>query len=224
MQDYLFGPPRDERERRSRQLIERCGYGAAAVTLLPIPGTEFLGVLPIHVGMVVGLGNEHGQQLTRETAVELLGKIGATVGLSLVGSKIATTASKLLLPGFGGILTAPLIFASTIALGTVARLYFETGGQLSEREMRRVFDDVKERAKSAFDPARARSDEARAAAREAQEHAQAESEGTSAHEPKARPSVDDLATRLATLEELHERGSISDAEYERRREAILDEV
>ena len=222
MQDYLFGPPADDRERRCRTLIERCGYAAAALTLLPIPGSEIIGVMPIHVGMVIGIGEEHGAELTRESATELLAKIGATVGLSLVGSKLATTAGKILLPGLGGIVAAPFIFASTVALGTVARLYFESGGRMTDGEMRDVFERAKRQAKKAFDPTRARSREARDMAEEAQ--AEERGGGGAARREGPRPTVDDLAERLATVDELYEKGLISDAEHRRRREQILDEV
>lgn len=222
MQDYLFGPPADDRDRRARSLIEKCGYATAALTIIPIPGSEIIGVMPVHVGMVIGVGEAYGQELTRESATELLMKIGATVGLSLVGSKVATTAGKLILPGLGGLIAAPFMFASTIALGTVARLYFESEGKLSDREMKDVFEQAKKRAKDAFDPAKARSKEAR----EMAEGAAREGEEADAAPARTgpRPSVDDLAERLAKLEELHEQGAISDRELERRREQILDEV
>ncbi|HJL19703.1 MAG TPA: DUF697 domain-containing protein [Sandaracinaceae bacterium LLY-WYZ-13_1] len=223
MQDTLFGPPRDERDRRCRKLIERCGYTTAALTLLPIPGSEIVGVMPVHVGMVIGIGDEYGQRLTRESATELLMKIGATVGLSLVGSKLATTAGKILLPGLGGLVAAPFMFASTIGLGTVARLYFESEGELSDAQMRDVFRRAKDKAKDAFDPRRARSSEAKEAAREAVREGEVEGEDAGAP-AKGKASVDDLAERLATLEELHDKGLISDRELERRREAILNEV
>ena len=115
---------RDPRDERVRVLIERCGYAAAALTILPIPGSEIIGVMPLHVGMVIGIGEEYGKTLTRESAVELITRIGATVGLSLVGSRLAMTAGKVILPGLGGLVAAPFMFASTLAIGTVARLYF----------------------------------------------------------------------------------------------------
>ena len=223
MQDYLFGAPRDDRDRRCRKLIERCGYATAALTLLPIPGSEILGVMPIHVGMVIGVGEEYDAQLSRESAMELLAKIGATVGLSLVGSKLATTAGKILLPGLGGFIAAPFIFASTIALGTVARLYFESDGTLSESEMKRTFDEAKRRAKEMFDPSRAKSSEARDMAEDARRR-ESSAEERAPKSDGPRPSVDDLAERLATLETLYSKGHISEREYERKREAILDEV
>jgi uncharacterized protein (DUF697 family) len=226
MQDALFGPPRDEHDRRCRKLIERCGYATAALTILPIPGSEILGVMPVHVGMVIGIGEEYGKKLTRESAMELLAQIGATVGLSLVGSKLATTAGKILLPGLGGLIAAPFMFASTVALGTVARLYFESDGRMSDAEMKSVFDEASKKAKTIFDPTKARSDEAREMAERAAQEEQRKVRSGDDDGPSRgpRPTVDDLAERLAKLEELHENGHITRAEYERKREKILDEV
>ncbi len=214
----------DARGRRDRckLLIERCGYGAAALTLLPIPGSEIVGVLPLHVGMVIGIGEEHGKQLTRDSALELITRIGATVGASLVGSRIAMTAGKIILPGLGGLVAAPFMFASTLAIGTVARLYFENDGALSDSEMKRAYDAEVKRARSSFDPARARSSEARRHA----EEAVAEDQGGAAHTatPAAAPSVEELADRLAKLDELRDKGMISDDEYRRTKDRILDSL
>ncbi len=219
IQDWLFGEASDPRDVRCRRLVERCGYGAAALTILPIPGSEIIGVMPLHVGMVVGIAHEHGVQLTRESATDLVLKIGGTVGLSLVGSKIAVTAGKLILPGLGGLIAAPFMFASTLAIGAVARAYFESEGQLSDTEIKRVYERTVEKAKSVFDPRKARSDEAKSVATEA-----ASQESSAPAEPKPRASVDDLAERLAKLDELYERGAIGERDYERRKQQILDEV
>lgn len=208
---------------RCKLLIERCGYAAAALTLLPIPGSEIVGVMPLHVGMVIGIGEEHGKQLTRDSALDLLARIGATVGASLVGSRIAMTAGKIILPGLGGLVAAPFMFASTLAIGTVARLWFENDGSLSDREMKRAYDAEVKRARKAFDPSKARSSEARANA----EAAVREDEGgggASKAATEAAPSVDDLAERLAKLDELRERGLVDDEEYERTKARILDSL
>lgn len=206
------------REQRIDQLVERCGYGAAALTIIPIPGTEIVGVMPLHVGMVVGIGNEYGKQVTRDNALDLVTQIGGTVGLSLVGSHLAMTAGKILLPGFGGLLAAPFMYASTKGIGHVAKLYFEHGG-LSELEMSRAYKAASKRAKESFDPRKARSAEARELAEKAQK------EELGKKTPKAKSAdVDELAERLAKVEELHDKGAITSAEYEKRREAILDEI
>lgn len=222
IQDWLFGDTGDSRDARCRRLVERCGYAAAALTILPIPGSEVIGVMPIHVGMVIGIAEEHGVQLTRESATDLILKIGATVGLSLVGSRLAMTAGKIILPGLGGLVAAPFMFASTLAIGAAARAYFETGGGLDECEMKRVYERTVKQAKEAFDPTRARSREARDMAERAASESAAGASETAAAAPKA--SVDELAERLAKLEELRERGAIGERDYERRKAQILDEV
>ncbi len=45
-------------------LVETCGYATAALTVFPIPGSEVLAVMPLHVGMVVGIANHHGRRIT----------------------------------------------------------------------------------------------------------------------------------------------------------------
>jgi uncharacterized protein (DUF697 family) len=207
------------RDRDVAQLVERCGYATAALTALPIPGAELVGVMPIHVGMVVGIGQAYGQQLTRRAAMDLLVQIGGTVGLSLVGSKIASTAGKILLPGLGGLIAAPMVFATTVAIGAVAKTYFANDGEVSEEELRQVYERVKDRAKGAFDPSKTRSEDAQRMAREAAEGGEEEVSATG-----EKASVDDLAERLAKLDELKEKGLVSDAEYARQRDRILDSI
>ncbi|MEM9070520.1 MAG: SHOCT domain-containing protein [Myxococcota bacterium] len=205
---------------RVQTLVERCGYAAAALTIIPIPGSEIIGVMPLHVGMVIGIGNEYGKSLTRESAAELVAEIGATVGLSLVGSRIAMTAGKIILPGLGGLVAAPFMYASTLGIGHVARLYFENGG-ISGNEMSSAYKRAVDRAKKDFDPRRARSAEARAMAEDAaRKGEQAEATAT----PAKSADVDDMAERLAKLETLYNKGHLSEAEYEKRREKILDEI
>jgi uncharacterized protein (DUF697 family) len=137
-------------------LIETCGYAAAALTVLPIPGSEVLGVMPLHVGMVIGIGHHRGRTLTRESATSLLLQIGGTVGVSLVGSRVATTAAKIVLPGLGGLIAAPFMFGSTLAIGAVADAWFRADGTLSDEEIRAVYGETVGRARSAFRPERVR--------------------------------------------------------------------
>lgn len=209
----------EAREQRSRKLIERCGYAAAAITLLPIPGTEIVGVLPLHVGMVVAIGDEYGQKITKDQAVALITRIGATAGLSLVGSAIAMTAGKIILPGLAGLVAAPMMFASTYAIGHVALAHFKSGGRVSATEMKEVFKREVERAKSRFDILKARDPKVHA---EAAEKVREEASTTSQKEPPA--TVEDASDRLAKLLELRDKGLISEDEYAQTKARILDSI
>ena len=85
-----------DREQKAKELAEKCGYAAAALTIFPIPLSEVVAVMPLHVGMVVATGTIYDVDVTRDSANQLILRIGATVGLSLIGSRIATTAAKVM--------------------------------------------------------------------------------------------------------------------------------
>jgi uncharacterized protein (DUF697 family) len=211
-----------ERQDAAKRLTERCGYAAAALTLLPIPLTEYLAVMPIHVAMVMGIGHVHGVEMTKETATNFLVKLGATVGMSLVGSKLATTAAKILLPGFGGILGAPFIYASTIALGTVARVYFEQQGNVSDQDLKAIFEKAKKDAKTGFDPAKAKQADAQQAAQAA---ARAANDGKDVPAPAAAAQEpQDPVSRLEKLKEMRDRGLLDKEEFDALKKKILAEL
>ncbi len=198
----------NERDDAAVELIEKCGYAAAALTLIPLPGSEIVAVMPVHVGMVVGLAHIYGHSINKESATDIVLKIGATVGLSLVGSRLAATAAKIVLPVFGSLLAAPLVFASTFAIGAAARAYFESNGEISDEDIKRVYKKAAEQAKSAFDPSRAKSDEAKKAAEAAQKE-----------EARETPSE-----RLAKLKKLLDEGLIEQSEYDATKARILSEL
>jgi uncharacterized protein (DUF697 family) len=198
-------------------LVETCGYAAAALTILPIPGSEIIGVMPLHVGMVIGISRHHGRPLTRESAVALIVQIGGTVGLSLVGSRIATTAAKFVLPGLGGLLAAPFMFASTVAIGAVADAYF-VGGGLSDDRMRDVYEQAARNARDAFRPERMREKDAVDRAKEAVDAGKAEKA------PEPAPAAPTPEDRLAKARSMLDKGMITQDEFDAVKARILAEL
>lgn len=215
-----------EKESAAKGLTERCGYAAAALTLLPLPGTEWYLVTPIHVAMVMGIGHVYGVEMNRESAMQLLVKIGATVGLSMVG-RMATTAAKVLLPGLGGVIGAPVMYASTIAIGMVARVYFETQGAVSEDDMRKVYAAAKKNAQSSFDPAKAKANEAKAVAEAAAAEVKRQEAAGQAPAPAAAAAAaepQDPVARLERLKGLKDKGLIDQGEFDLLKKKILAEL
>jgi len=196
-----------ERELATVELTDKCGYAAAAMTLVPVPGTEVLGVMPIHVGMVTALANIYDKDITRDSATRLVMRVGATVGLSLVGSRAATTAAKLFIPGLGGIVAAPLMFASTKALGAVAKSYFERDEELSSEDIKAVYRAAATKAKSEFKKDKINEEEA--------------SDDSVA--PKS-ASAAKPAERLTQLKTLLEQGLIETEDYNAAKARILAEL
>lgn len=212
-----------EREAAAKDLTEKCGYAAAALTLIPIPFSEVVAVMPIHVGMVCGIGHIYEQEVTRETAEKLLLKIGAAVGLSLVGTKIATTAAKFILPGLGGIIGAPFMYASTLALGMAARVYFESHGQVSDDDMKAVYQQALKRARSGFDAKKANASDAQDLAQSAAKQAEADPAAQAVAKETKAVSEDPVA-RLERLKALMDKGLVDAAEYEATKQRILKEI
>ncbi len=190
-------------------LIEKCGYAAAALTMLPIPGSEIVGVLPLHVALVAEIARLYGVELSGDDAKSLLSRIGAAAGLSLIGSKAAALAAKVLMPGVGGIATAPLIYASTLALGTAAKVHFERGGA-SDAELAAAYREAKAKAREAFNPKRTRRPSTRLMA--------------VAVQPAAVPVVTDPVARLERLADLLERGLIDREDFDAGKARILAEL
>lgn len=140
--------------RRAWDLVEKTGYAAAAASSLPIPGSEWVATAPLHVAMVVGIGELHGVALARQDALRLVTQLGSAVGLSYLGTRLAHTAAKLLVPGVGALVGAPFVFASILALGGVVITYFEREGELTPDEIRDLFRAQLSRGQAEFDPGR----------------------------------------------------------------------
>lgn len=235
--------PVDVRKEASK-LSEKCAYAAAAVTMIPLPFTEHVAVVPIHVGMVVGLGHIYGFEITKDSVNDLLGRIGAAVGLSLVGSQLVATAAKFVLPLVGGLITAPFMFASTLAIAGVVRLYFENGGRISDKEIKKAYNKGLRRAKRSYNPKQAKSAEARSLAKKAAENV--DEKGvvndslfvTESSDTGGNPSVtaavegakseavveDDPVQRLENLKSLMDKGLVDQAEYDEHKLRILTEL
>jgi uncharacterized protein (DUF697 family) len=211
--DYIikrrFKP--SDRERATTELTDKCGYAAAALTMVPVPGTELMGVMPVHVGMVTAIAHIHDKDISKDSATKLVMRIGATVGLSLVGSRAATTAAKIIMPGLGGIVAAPFMFASTKALGSVAKAYFEREEELSAGDIKAVYEAAAKKAKSEFRADKLESDEVQASA-DALVNLEAEAAPRGATE------------RLSELKGMLEQGLIEEADYADAKTRILGEL
>lgn len=197
-------------------LVERCGYATAALTVLPIPGSEIVGVMPLHVGMVIGIAHHYGHELTQESATELLLQIGTTVGASLVGSRIATTAAKIVLPGLGGIVAAPFMFASTLAIGACAAAFFKTDGNVSSDDMRDLYKRTVKNAKSSFSSDRLKDPDTLAEAERAAKNGAAD--------PPPVEQEEDPVERLKRAKKLLEEGLIEQEEFDALKKRILDAI
>lgn len=177
-------PPK-ERKAAARDLVRMSALGAGAITLAPLPFVDFVAITPVQAAMVMAVGRVYGRELSMKEAKAVLLELASICGAGLLARQVFTTATKFLLPGLGGVLSAPYAFAVTWAMGEVSIGYFEDPS--ARAKLRQVFEDALAEGKRLFSREaveefrRKRGAEVDAFAAEA-----AEAEPREAKKPKAR--------------------------------------
>jgi uncharacterized protein (DUF697 family) len=142
----LSGP---EREQAAKALVQVSSLGAAAITLAPLPVIDFVAITPMQASMVMAVGKVYGRTLDLKEARNVLVELASVCGAGLLARQVFTTATKVLLPGLGGVLSAPYAFAVTWAMGHTAMRYFEDR-EGNQGKLKRVFEDALAEGKRLF--------------------------------------------------------------------------
>lgn len=130
-----------QQKEAARELVQMSALAAAAVTLAPLPIVDLLAITPIQAAMVMAVGRVHGREVDLKEARSILVELAGVCGTGLLAQKVFATATKLFLPGLGGVLSAPYAFAVTWAMGQVAIGYFDEEGGAREK-LKQIFDDA----------------------------------------------------------------------------------
>jgi uncharacterized protein (DUF697 family) len=138
-----------EREEAARGVIQTSALGAAAVALAPLPVLDIVAITPLQAAMVMGVGKVYGRTLDLRESKEVLVELASVCGAGLLARQVFTTATKFLLPGLGGVLSAPYAYAVTWAIGVTAMRYFDDVDGNQER-LRRVFENALAEGKRMF--------------------------------------------------------------------------
>lgn len=138
------------KERRVRALIYSQAAISAAIGAVPIPVADIALLSPLQIAMVTAIGAFHGVQVTKERAMELVGTLGAGVGLREAARQLVK-----LVPGWGSMISGSIAFAGTVALGETANLWFKRNMKVDDEELRKSFTEQAAEAKVAFDRHRA---------------------------------------------------------------------
>ena len=124
-------------------------FGSAAVTLVPIPFSDFIAVTAVQASMVTAIGRVYGRELNKEEAKHLVLELASVCGAGLVAQKSFATLTKIFLPGLGGVLAAPWAFGITWGMGHVAMTYF-ANREVTKAVLKTVFNQAKSEAGSVF--------------------------------------------------------------------------
>jgi len=151
------GPANSASDAGLDQLILEQAILTAAVDLLP-EGLANVVILPLKLRLVYQIGRHCGQQLDAEQIKDLVATLGlgaAAQAMEGVVRKLVGSAARGLLGsligGAGGLAAgAAVTFASTYALGHVAKQYYAQGRKLSADDLRALFQRFQDEAKVLF--------------------------------------------------------------------------
>lgn len=146
-------------------LILRSAMLAAALELLP-QGLASAAIIPLQMNMVYRVGKVHGVALDRGHVKDLLATVGVGVTSQVVegyarkaiSGVLGSAAKRLGLGAVGSLVkgalkhgTGPaLTFATTYALGQVAKQYYAGGRRFSAIDLRSLFERESTRAQSLY--------------------------------------------------------------------------
>lgn len=139
------------------ELILQQAIITGAVEILP-DRLANLAIIPLQLRLVYQIGQAHGQQLDGNQVRDLAGALGigaaAQVMEGAVRKLLGGAASSLLgglLGGTAGLAAgAAVTFASTYALGHVAKQYYAQGRRLSTADLKALFARFQEEAKTIY--------------------------------------------------------------------------
>lgn len=128
------------RKLAARRVIRQSLSAAAVLGLEPVPLLAIPLLVAVQIRMLLRLGTIYGEPVNARRARELLTAIAGGVVIRYATQEIAK-----LLPIAGWVIAAAVAASGTWALGRVAILYFESGGQLSPEQMRGMYRRLRRR-------------------------------------------------------------------------------
>lgn len=133
------------KQKRVRTLIYSKASLCGAAAVIPIPIADIFVITPIQVAMITAIGYFYDVEMSKERALELIGTIGAGVGLREAARQLIK-----LIPGYGQVVSASIAFAGTVALGEAANLWFKNKMKVDIDELQGVFKQIAEKARQNY--------------------------------------------------------------------------
>ncbi len=117
-------PTLTEQENVERVIAETALVAACISCIQPIPFADFFILLPLQAKMALHIGKIKGFEVTQDRALEIAREVAATVGMTVMAQMLIGSFAKVL-PLAGIVMTFPLNYAATWAIGNVVDYYFD---------------------------------------------------------------------------------------------------
>jgi len=200
---------RGHRDKEVESVIRNHLVWSMGAGFIPVPIADFFAVSAIQLDMV--------RQLCRVYEIEFKETEGKAIISSITSSGLARLAARTVvkfIPGagsfIGGMAVSILSGASTYALGQAFKKHFETGGTFLDFDLSRlkkIYDDMFEKGK------------------EVAQHIREEDKQTEVSMKKAsHGAIAGIIDRLAELGRLRDQGLLTEPEFLKMKEKLLEEI
>ena len=142
-------------EAELESIIIKAAIINGALELLP-QSLASMAIIPLQMNLVYRIGKAHGYELDRDQIKDLLGTLGVgltgqyleQVGRKLIGGLLGGVAGGLIGSVARGTTGAAFSFATTYAIGQVARRYYAGGRTMNAELLKQAFGDLLQQGKS----------------------------------------------------------------------------
>lgn len=130
--------------------VFRASCVAAVLSVQPLPFLENLNLVAVHLYMILRVSYIFEKPLDIRQGSRIFGELIAPLGLSYAAFQGSASMIKILLPGIGGYLFAPVSFSVSYALGKIYIMYFyyqNSGETLTPEIIKELFAKHKKEGK-----------------------------------------------------------------------------
>ena len=117
----------------------------AGVAVQPIPFADIFILTPIQAYFGTRIAAIRGVPVTEAKMTEIIREIFGVIGLGVIAQQLAIATWKFIIPGGGGFVTIPLVYALSYAIMKVVDLYFiykSKGQRISDKKMKEAWKEA----------------------------------------------------------------------------------
>lgn len=133
-------------DQKVSQIVVIFSTVCAGIAVQPIPFADIFILTPLQAYMGARISAIRWKPLGEQETTDIIKEIMGVVGLGLVAQQMVIAAAKILFPIFGGVVTIPVVFSLTYAIGKVLDAYFiarANDKELSKSEIKNIWKKAK---------------------------------------------------------------------------------
>jgi len=131
-------------DQKVTQIIKTFSAACAAIAIQPIPFADIFVLTPIQAYMGTRIGAIRGMPITESKATDIIKELAGVVGMGLLAQQLVIGGYKTVIPFWGAVVTIPIVFGLTYAIGRVMDMYFKQkikDGKTNDEVLKQLFKD-----------------------------------------------------------------------------------